>query len=105
MATLACGEEDTRACRLDAMQTRDHDRPVPRIALLVSLLVLGGCPPPETRAGNKPEGTPTDPVEVCEQSGDVCRYEGSKLGVCNSAASGTNVCPSAAPCFVCVSQH
>jgi hypothetical protein len=81
------------------------ERLVPRIALLVSLLVLGGCPPPETRAGNKPEGTPTDPVEVCEQSGDVCRYEGSKLGVCNSAASGTNGCPSAGPCFVCVSQH
>lgn len=85
------------------MQPHDHPRLVSRFALLVSLVVLGGCPPPETRAGHKPEGTPTDPVEVCEQAGDVCRYEGSKLGVCNKA--GTGACAGAGACFVCVSQH
>jgi len=59
-------------------------------ALLLVLLL--GCGPE-----GKPAGTAADPVEVCEQSGQVCRFEGSKLGVCGHAKSGTGL--------VCVSQH
>jgi hypothetical protein len=78
----------------------------PRAIVLASLGLLG-CPPPESRSGDKPAGTPTDPVEVCEQAGDVCRYDGSQLGVCNAAASGkaAKVCPGPGPCFTCVPQH
>lgn len=79
----------------------------PHVGLTAALLSLLGCPPPESRPGQKPAGTPTDPVEVCEHSGEVCRYDGAQLGVCNAAAtrSGTPACPGSGPCFACVPQH
>jgi hypothetical protein len=72
--------------------------------VVLSLFAAVGCPPPESRVGGTPAGTPTDPVEVCTRVGDVCRYDGSQLGVCNKAAAG-KPCPTPGPCFTCVSQH
>jgi hypothetical protein len=70
-------------------------RSVTRILLA---LALAGC---SSSKGKKPEGTPTDPVEVCEKLADVCRLDGAKLGVCIEAPK----CEGPAPCFTCVSQH
>lgn len=42
---------------------------------------------------SKPAGTAADPVEVCEQVAQICRYKGSQLGVCtHSGANNTLVC-------------
>jgi hypothetical protein len=65
------------------------------------LLLLAGCSSAKER---KPEGTPTDPVEVCERVADVCRLEGAKLGVCVTALS-PEPCKGRVPCFTCMSQH
>ena len=70
-------------------------RSVTRILLA---LVLAGC---SASKGKKPEGTPTDPVEVCEELADVCRLDGAKLGVCIEAPA----CDGPARCVTCVSQH
>jgi hypothetical protein len=48
-------------------------------------------------SSDKPKGTTSDPVEVCERFGDVCKLDGSKLGVCAAKKSG--------PGLVCASQH
>jgi hypothetical protein len=73
-----------------------------RLWLVVSVLALVGCPPPKARTDGAPEGTPTDPVDVCTQTGDVCHYDGSQLGVCNESATD---CPGPGPCYRCVAQH
>ncbi len=81
---------------------------MPRTILGVLVLFLVGCPPPpETRVGDGPAGTPTDPVEVCRDAGEVCRYDGSQLGVCNvdAARVGTPACAGPGKCFRCVPQH
>ena len=74
-----------------------------RLVAVVAVNVLLGCPPPSPSSGDKPAGTPTDPVQVCEQVGDVCQEAGgSQLGVCNRT---TENCPGPEPCFVCMPQH
>lgn len=49
----------------------------------------------------------SDPVELCERLGDVCKLDQSRLGVCNEAPRGTasTACAGREPCFICVSQH
>lgn len=58
--------------------------------LVVIGLVLAGCGP-DTK---QPAGTASDPVEVCEQTAQVCRFDGAKLGVCNRRTDGSLVCTS-----------
>lgn len=72
-----------------------------RIAFV--LLLSAAC---SSSKGRKPEGTPTDPVEVCERVADVCLLEkaGAKLGVCVEAPS-PEPCKGRVPCFTCMSQH
>jgi len=73
-----------------------------RLLATLAVAALLGCPPPSS-SGAKPAGTPTDPVQVCEQVGDVCQEAGSsQLGVCNRT---TEACPGPDPCFVCMPQH
>ena len=67
-----------------------------RAAAITVALVLLGCGPDRSASG-KPAGTIADPVEVCEESAQVCRFEGSKLGVCTHRESGDGL--------VCTSQH
>ena len=58
--------------------------------------------------GQKPAGTPTDPVLVCERLADVCRQGGgSQLGVCTAPAANTSpaACEGRKPCLICMSQH
>ena len=57
--------------------------------LLMSGLALAACGP-----DSKPAGTSADPVDVCEKSAQVCRYEGAKLGVCTHQTDGRLVCTS-----------
>ena len=57
--------------------------------LVVIGLALPGCGP-----DSKPAGTAADPVEVCEKSAQVCRYEGAKLGVCTYQTDGELACTS-----------
>ena len=88
---------------------------VPRLAVLVlGLSGLLGCPSGAGQAEREPTGTPTDPVAVCRRAGDVCRLDGSRLGVCNPApaegrpdacAGGAKEAVPGAGCFVCMSQH
>ena len=66
-----------------------------------ALLLLAGC---SSSKGRKPEGTLTDPVEVCERVADVCKLEGAKLGVCVQAHT-PDPCKGRTPCFTCMSQH
>jgi hypothetical protein len=68
--------------------------PSRRWLIMTVLAVLGslGCGP----ESGKPAGTTSDPVEVCEEIIQVCRYDGSKLGVCTKQADGK---------LACVSQH
>lgn len=58
--------------------------------LLVSGLALPACGPDS----EKPSGTAADPVEVCEKSAQVCRFDGAKLGVCDWQADGKLACTS-----------
>jgi hypothetical protein len=59
------------------------------------------------RSKSKPAGTPTDPVEVCEKMGDVCRLDGARLGVCTQPPpdSRPTACAERNPCYLCTSQH
>lgn len=50
----------------------------------------------------EPAGTPTDPVEVCDRPGAVCRIDGSRLGVCTADMTAT--CGDG-PCYACQPQH
>ena len=59
------------------------------------LLLVAACGPDNSEP-RKPSGTPTDPVEVCERVGDVCRIDKAKLGVCTQRVDRT---------FACASQH
>ena len=63
-------------------------------AALVSGILLG-CGP--TDGKRKPAGTTADPVVTCERVGDVCKIDGSRLGVCAQPRSGSG--------FSCASQH
>jgi hypothetical protein len=69
--------------------------------LLASLASLTGCPPPAE--GAAPAGTPTDPVEVCAEVGQVCQRGGSsQLGVCTKSEAQ---CEAPDGCFTCMLQH
>jgi hypothetical protein len=72
---------------------------------LLFILALAACS--GSGSGDKPTGTTADPVEVCERIADVCRFEGSKLGVCIEAPADKRPerCAAGEPCFVCQSQH
>ena len=48
-------------------------------------------------AKEKPKGTTTDPVEVCERFGDICKLDSARLGVCSPPKAGTGL--------VCTPQH
>lgn len=65
---------------------------------LTFVVVVGGtwaaCGP---TSSSKPAGTSADPVTVCERVADVCRLDGSRLGVCVQARDGRG--------FACQSQH
>lgn len=63
-----------------------------RTVLLLVSMILTGCPPSTDDSKTQPAGTPTDPVEVCERAADVCRHEGSKLGVCTQRDDGSLYC-------------
>lgn len=65
--------------------------------LLLVWLSLGACDNP---SAGVPAGTPTDPVETCARLGQVCRFSGQQLGVCQFLDS-----PTPEPKFICVSQH
>jgi len=73
------------------------------LSLLVALVACSSSGSPD----RKPAGTPSDPVEVCERLGDVCKLDGSRLGVCNAAPAGAApaACAGRTPCFICTSQH
>lgn len=63
------------------------------IGLLTTLLACGEA----KSSSGKPGGTMSDPVVKCERFADVCKLDGSRLGVCATARSGSG--------FVCASQH
>jgi hypothetical protein len=73
---------------------------------LLSILALAACRS-EPGGQRKPAGTPTDPVEVCEKMGDVCRLDGARLGVCTQPPAGSRPvdCAERDPCYLCTSQH
>jgi hypothetical protein len=63
------------------------------LAMLVACgLAVWGCGPDS----QKPSGTTSDPVEVCEDIAQVCRFDGAKLGVCTRQTDGG---------LACISQH
>lgn len=76
-----------------------------RFGLAVALVLA--CTSSDSSKERKPAGTPTDPVLVCERIADVCRLEGSQLGVCIAPPAGPPpaACAGRSPCFLCVSQH
>lgn len=61
-----------------------------------SVLFLAVACGPES-AGDAKKGTISNPVEVCERFGDVCRIDGARLGVCNRAQTPSG--------WSCMSQH
>jgi len=55
---------------------------------------------------SKPTGTPTDPVEHCEEHGQVCRVSKSQLGVCiEKQDRRPEDCGGKFPCLACAPQH
>jgi len=69
---------------------------MPRAILITCLLALLGCGRSKS-SSHKPVGTATDPVEVCERLGDVCKLDRARLGVCAASTSE--------PGLVCAPQH
>lgn len=74
---------------------------------LAAMALLAACSSSSDSSDRKPTGTPTDPVLVCERVADVCRLDGSRLGVCTAPPAGTTPeeCAGRSPCFTCMSQH
>lgn len=68
----------------------------------LGLVMVAACSSGSGRENHKPAGTPTDPVDVCERVGDVCRIDDSRLGVCVTKPS--SAC-NEAPCYACQPQH
>lgn len=64
-------------------------RALPCLLLVVAI----GC----GRKGDAPKGTSANPVETCERFGDVCKLDGSRLGVCSPPKAGTGL--------ECAAQH
>lgn len=79
------------------------------VSSIVKVLVFVGAVACSSSGSSdrKPAGTPSDPVDVCERMGDVCKLDASRLGVCNDPPAGTTpaACAAREPCFICVSQH
>ena len=76
-----------------------------RAAILGAVLVLGCSSGGSSGADDgerEPAGTPTDPVEVCERAGDVCKMDDARLGVCVEAPG--SACAEDI-CYRCQSQH
>jgi hypothetical protein len=74
-----------------------------RLAAALALALLG-CST-EGGAPSKPTGAPSDPVAVCERLADVCKLDGSRLGVCTASDPAAPACQGRSPCFVCMPQH
>ncbi len=77
------------------------------VAITAAALLAACSSSSDSSAQRKPAGTPTDPVLVCERVADVCRLDGSRLGVCIAPPAGTQPeeCAGRSPCFTCMSQH
>jgi hypothetical protein len=67
----------------------NHPRRWPAV-LVASGLAVWGCGPDS----HKPSGTTSDPVEVCEEIAQVCRFDRAKLGVCIQQSEGRLACTS-----------
>ncbi len=80
---------------------------IKQLAPLALCLAFLGCETSKKDSNSKPAGTPTDPVEVCERLTDVCRYQGSQLGVCIEPMPDKRPasCEGKAKCLVCTPQH
>ena len=73
--------------------------------MLMMIAVAGGCTASSSEE-RAPAGTLTDPVEVCERLADVCRIDGSRLGVCTQVeGAAAEKCAGRTPCLACVPQH
>lgn len=85
------------------------DDPRPRWRRHIATLVLAAAVACSSSGSTdrKPAGTPSDPVDVCERLGDVCKLDSSRLGVCNKPPGDSvpTACAGREPCFICVSQH
>jgi hypothetical protein len=79
------------------------------LAVAALLALAGACTSPSDSPSKerKATGSPTDPVDVCERVGDVCRLSESQLGVCIAPPAGSkpDACAGRDPCFICTSQH
>jgi hypothetical protein len=65
-------------------------RALPCLVFVVAI----GC----GRKGEPPaKGTSANPVETCERFGDICKLDGSRLGVCSPPKAGDGL--------VCADQH
>jgi hypothetical protein len=64
--------------------------------VVAAVLSIAGCGKKRDPSA-KPAGTSADPVLVCERLADVCKLDGSRLGVCTQARDGASL--------VCASQH
>jgi hypothetical protein len=74
--------------------------------LMMTAVALGCSPSGSGGKERQPAGTPTDPVELCERLADVCRLDGSRLGVCiEVVGAAADRCAGQTPCLACVSQH
>jgi len=62
------------------------------VAVAMAAVLAGACGP----SNAKPAGTSSDPVTVCERIGDICRLDGSRLGVCT---------PREGTALGCAAQH
>ena len=84
-----------------------HRRRRRHLAALVFALAAAVACSSSGSTDRKPAGTQSDPVDLCERVGDVCKLDKSRLGVCNEAPGGSapTACAGRSPCFICVSQH
>ena len=80
-----------------------------RAALILAGLLVAACSSAtssDSSSQEAPAGTLADPVDECRRAADVCRLDGSRLGVCIQAAGASAAaCEDRTPCFVCMSQH
>lgn len=70
-----------------------------RSVFVLLFVVATGCPQPDP---GKP-GSPSNPVDVCEDAGQICKTGYAPLGVCTK--STTAACEKPGGCYVCMSQH
>ncbi len=77
------------------------------LGLVLVCALLSSCKSSSAPGEHKPSGTPTDPVQVCEQHGQVCQMTSSQLGVCVSPKEDRKqeLCGERFPCLICGPQH